>query len=166
MTLEELFEAHNEDLFRFVSRLTNDADYAKDIVQETFLTIAARPLPPEASAKSWLFRLAHNLARSGLRRRSRRLRLLRGNAHGVPAASPVVPPDVGAERAEARAAVRRALDDLSERERTILLMREEGFAHHEIAEAVGTTTKSIGTMFARALTKLERSLDGPWRKSP
>ena len=41
-------------------------------------------------------------------------------------------------------------------------MREEGFAHREIADAIGTTTGSVGTMIARALDKLaERlSLDG------
>jgi DNA-directed RNA polymerase specialized sigma24 family protein len=37
-------------------------------------------------------------------------------------------------------------------------MREEGFAHHEIADAVGTTTGSVGTMIARALNKLAGEL--------
>jgi RNA polymerase sigma factor (sigma-70 family) len=71
---------------------------------------------------------------------------------------------VDLERTEARAAVRRALACLSEKERTILLMREEGFSHREIAEAVGTTTGSVGTMFARALTKLESGLGDIWRE--
>jgi DNA-directed RNA polymerase specialized sigma24 family protein len=43
-------------------------------------------------------------------------------------------------------------------------MREEGFSHREIAEAVGTTTGSVGTMFARALTKLESGLGDIWRE--
>jgi DNA-directed RNA polymerase specialized sigma24 family protein len=41
-------------------------------------------------------------------------------------------------------------------------MREEGFTHREIADAVGTTTGSVGTMFARALAKLEDGLDDAW----
>jgi DNA-directed RNA polymerase specialized sigma24 family protein len=45
-------------------------------------------------------------------------------------------------------------------------MREEGFAHREIAEAVGTTTGSVGTLIARALDRLAQQLpldaeDGP-----
>ena len=32
-------------------------------------------------------------------------------------------------------------------------------AHHEIADAVGTTTKSVGTMIARALARLARHLE-------
>jgi RNA polymerase sigma-70 factor (ECF subfamily) len=51
-----------------------------------------------------------------------------------------------------------ALQQLPERDRTILLMREEGFTHKEIAEAVGTTTGSVGTLIARALNRLAREL--------
>jgi DNA-directed RNA polymerase specialized sigma24 family protein len=36
----------------------------------------------------------------------------------------------------------------------MLLMREEGFSHREIADAVGTTTGSVGTMLVRALDRL------------
>jgi DNA-directed RNA polymerase specialized sigma24 family protein len=47
---------------------------------------------------------------------------------------------------------------LGEKERTVLLMREEGFSHREIADAVGATTGSVGTMIARALDKLAAEL--------
>jgi RNA polymerase sigma factor (sigma-70 family) len=164
MSLEDLFEEHHTGLFRFISRLTNDPDFAKDIVQETFLSIAVKPIPAHIPARVWLFQLASNLARSGLRKRSRRLMLLRNGSHGVPVAAPAVTPDVGAERSEARSAVRAALAGLSEKERTILLMREEGFTHREIAAAVGTTTGSVGTMYARALAKLEGRLGDAWRE--
>ena len=55
--------------------------------------------------------------------------------------------------------MREALATLSDKERAVLLMREEGFTHREIAEAVGTTTGSVGTMIARALDKLAQRLD-------
>ncbi len=54
--------------------------------------------------------------------------------------------------------MRAALATLNEKERTVLLMREEGFTHREIAEAVGTTTGSVGTMIARALDRLAERL--------
>jgi len=166
MTLEELFEDHHAALFRFISRMTNDPDFAKDIVQETFLTLAARPSKFAPLSRARLFQLGHSLARSGLRKRKRRRMLLRGGRFGVPSATATPAPDIGMERAEARAAVRRALAALSEKERTILLMREEGFTHREIAVAVGTTTGSVGTMFARALAKLENGLGSDWRERP
>jgi DNA-directed RNA polymerase specialized sigma24 family protein len=37
-------------------------------------------------------------------------------------------------------------------------MREEGFTHREIADAVGTTTKSVGTLIARALDRMAGAL--------
>lgn len=166
MTLEDLFERHHASLFRFLSRMTGEPELAEDIVQETFMALAGDGGPEEPPTKAWLFQLARNLARSDLRKRARRRRLLRKQPHLVPAASPEPPPDADLERAEARAAVRRALDALSEKERTILLMREEGFTHREIAEAVGTTTGSVGTMIARALNKLEERLCDTWQEEP
>jgi DNA-directed RNA polymerase specialized sigma24 family protein len=54
----------------------------------------------------------------------------------------------------------RALDALSDKERTAVLMREEGFSHKEIADAVGTTTGSVGTLIARALLKFADAVGG------
>ena len=164
MTLEELFDAHHDSLFRFISRMAGDPDFAKDIVQETFIYIAARPIPADAPPRAWLFTVAQNLARSGLRKRRRRMGLLARRSHGVPGPSESVSPDRVAERGELRTAVLDALARLSEKERTMLLMREEGFRHREIAQAVGTTTGAVGTMIARALAKLERSLGAAWNE--
>jgi RNA polymerase sigma factor (sigma-70 family) len=57
--------------------------------------------------------------------------------------------------------VREALDELSAKERTALLMREEGFRHREIAEAIGTTTGSVGTLLSRAIRKAALRLGEP-----
>ncbi len=102
--------------------------------------------------------MATNLVRTWANRRTRRLRLLEGAGARVPAADAPPDPADALESERLRAAVRAALDELPERERTILLMREEGFAHREIAEAVGTTTGSVGTLIARALDRLARQL--------
>ena len=57
------------------------------------------------------------------------------------------------ERAERIADVRRALETLSDRDRQMLLMREEGFRYKEIAEAVGVRPTSVGALVARALKR-------------
>jgi RNA polymerase sigma factor (sigma-70 family) len=62
------------------------------------------------------------------------------------------------EADEQRRVVTEALALLSDKERTALLMREEGFSHREIAQAVGTTTGSVGTLVARALARLADEL--------
>lgn len=47
----------------------------------------------------------------------------------------------------------------------MLLMQQEGFSHREIAEAVGTTEKSVGTMLARALKRFAKEFGGKAVKS-
>jgi RNA polymerase sigma-70 factor (ECF subfamily) len=126
-------------------------------VQETFIRLAEHPPADSTGIRAWLFTVATNLARDALKIGSRRHRLLVENGGLLRPADPIPATDA-LEREEARDRVRRALAALSEKERLLLLMREEGFKHREIAEAVGTTTGSVGTLIARALVKLAERL--------
>ncbi len=65
-------------------------------------------------------------------------------------------PHSSVEADERRRVVMAALARLSDKERVAILMREEGFSHREIAQAVGTTTGSVGTLLARILERLAR----------
>jgi len=157
--LEALFARHHGELFRYVARYTGEPDLADDIVQDVFVRLATRPPALESNLRGWLFRAATTIAIDSLRSSRRRLRLMRDRPECLPMADAPPDPDAELGRAEARRRVREALLELAEKERAVLLMREEGFAHREIAAAVGTTTKSVGTMVARALEKLARRLD-------
>jgi RNA polymerase sigma factor (sigma-70 family) len=147
-----LYERHHVQLRRYLARFTGDPDLAADIAQDAFMRLLEQP-PDHAMAGPWLFRVATNLALDAARTRSRRRALvLEGRALRAHS-DPPAPPDRRAERAHARRVVSEALAALSEKERMALLLREEGFAHREIAEALGTTTGSVGTLLARALRK-------------
>lgn len=154
---DALFARHHAALERYLSRLTGDPDLAGDIAQEAFVRLLEQPERP-AQPRPWLFRVATNLVRDAARQRRRRLELgtgdrLRG-AHGD--APPA--PDRAVEDRDARRLVREALRALSAKEQEALLMREEGFKHREIAEALGTTTGSIGTLLRRAIEKAAAAL--------
>ena len=151
------FAAHSASLHRYASRITGDPDLAEDLVQDTFIRFSKEP--DVVNQKAWLFRVISNLSLNAQQSISRRLRLLRLGAHRQPVADPVARPDEEYEKEELRSLVREALDRLSDRDRTLLLMREEGFTHAEIAEAIGSTTKSVGTFLARALLKVAKHLD-------
>ncbi|MGH7472238.1 MAG: sigma-70 family RNA polymerase sigma factor [Longimicrobiales bacterium] len=158
MDAARLFEEHHAALFRYLVRLTGDADVAHDAAQEAFARLVAKP-PRDEQPRAWLFTVATNQVRAWANSRKRRHQLLQHAGARVPAADPLPDPEQVAEANEARSRVRAALSQLTEKERTVLLMREEGFAHKEIAQAVGTTTGSVGTMIARALEKLAAVLD-------
>ncbi len=152
MRSEDFQEVYRElypSLSRYVHRFTGDTDVSADIVQDSFLRLLEHDLP-RAEVRPWIFVVATNLARDRVRKKERRRRLLVANQdRGAMATSPQ--DDV--ERAERIAAVRRALEHLSERDRQMLLMREEGFRYAEIAEAVGVKATSVGALMARALKR-------------
>ena len=149
----EDFQAVYRELYpslsRYVHRFTGDTDAAADIVQDSFLRLLEHDLPRD-EVRPWIFVVATNLARDRVRKRERRRRLLVANQEKTVAASS---PLEDLERAERIELVRKALERLSERDRQMLLMREEGFRYTEIAEAVGVRSTSVGALVARALKK-------------
>ena len=153
MDAAQLFEQHHASLFRYLVRLTGDIDVAHDAAQEAFTRLVTKP-PRDDNPRAWLFTVATNVVRSRANRSRRRAALLESGSARVPVADPAPQPDEAVAAAADRARVRTALAAMPEKERVMLLMREEGFSHREIADAVGTTTGSVGTMLARALDRL------------
>src|SRR5262249_23795678 len=148
----ELFERHHEALYRYLVRLSGDADVAADAAQEAFVRLLERP-PASPVERAWLFKVGTNFVVEGRRTAARRERLLDGGVERTMADSPR-DPHANLEADERRRAVIAALSRLSDKERIAILMREEGFTHREIADAVGTTTGSVGTLLARTLERL------------
>ena len=155
---ERLFDEHHQSLYRYLVRFSGDADLAADAVQEAFLRLVERPPPDADFGRAWLFKVATNVVLEAARTRSRRTRLLAASPARAPVGDPPRSPSDLVEADEQRRMVIEALGALSDKERTALLMREEGFSHREIAQAVGTTTGSVGTLVARALARLADEL--------
>ena len=131
-------------------RRTGDRERAEDLAQEVFLR--ALEAPPK-NPRPWLFAVALNLARDDGRRvvrQQRHLALLKNETDG--AAAPA--PDDELDTAEQRIMVRAALDELTETDRSVLLMKAEGLSYDEIASALGLSKGSIGTTLARARRRL------------
>jgi len=158
---ETVFHSHQAPLFRYVVRLVGDADLAADVVQESFVRLLSHPLPA-AEARRWLFTVATNLVRDDARMRARRQRLLAERYDQSDLAGDPIPvPDEELMRSDRIVAARKALDQLSERDCQMLLMREEGFRYSEIAEVINVAPGSVGTLLARALRRFAKALDPP-----
>lgn len=142
-----IYNCNQPSLWRYVHRLLGDPDAVDDVVQEAFVRLLSRPDLEGEPARLWLFTVATNLVRDRGRMTARRARLLSAAAI-EPESSNL--PDRDVERKEKVSAVRRALDRIPERDRQLLMMREEGFRYHEIAQAVGVAPGSVGTLIARA----------------
>lgn len=153
MDFDAAFAAHYTPLFRYLYRLLADEDVAADLTQEAFVRLLDHPLP-EDEVQPWLFTVGTNLARDAARTRTRRRRLLweEGGSDALRPSRPPAPDEALIRRRRIEA-VRAALDRLAERDREMLLMREEGFSYAEIAEVAGVATSSVGTLVARALRR-------------
>lgn len=149
MDFDAVFAKLYPSLFRYLQRLTGDEDVAEDIAQESFVRLLRQSLPEE-EVRPWLFTVAMNLVRDRARKSERRQRLLT-SAPDLVTRTPL--PDEDLERTERIAAVRQVLERLPERDRQLLLMREEGFKYDEIARVIGVAPASVGTLIARALKK-------------
>lgn len=146
---EELYTQYHGSLVRMLHRRTGDLERAEELAQEVFArAVAAPPRNP----RPWLFAVALNLVREEGRRavrRGRRLELYRAEQ---PSSAPS--PDEPMLREERIGQVRKALADLSERDREVLLLSAEGLSYDEIAESTGLARGSIGTTLARARRRL------------
>jgi RNA polymerase sigma-70 factor, ECF subfamily len=147
--IEELFAQYHESLLRMLYRRTGDRDRAEDIAQEVFTRALAAP--PD-NPRPWLFAVALNLVRDDGRRavrQGRRLQLLRSES---PDRAPA--PDEVLDRSEKSARVRKALAELRDIDREVLLLKAEGFDYDEIAATTGLAKGAIGTTIARARRRL------------
>lgn len=155
-----LVQRWERPVIAFLERMLGSREEAEDLGQEAFLRVC-RQAPryrPSGQFRSWLFRIAGNLARSRLRRR-RILQWVRFEPaqHDIAAADE--PADRQLEREESRRAVRAALAKLPDRQRqAVLLRRYDGLSHREIARALGTTVPAVESLLHRALAALRRDL--------
>ena len=156
-----LYEAHGEELRRFVLGVVRDIDLTGDVMQATFSKALelGRTARPE-TLKGWLFRVAFHEALASRRRRlsgdraRRRLADL-WRADGAQADRR----DDGLVRGETIDAVRRALGALPESQRMVVLARvydDKTFA--QIARESGLPLGTVLTRMRLALNKLRNAL--------
>ncbi len=145
----ELFYQHFERLARVISRLSGEPDLAADVVQDAFMRLYQRGTLPDAPA-AWLVTVALNLFRNARKTKHRRERLLTVFRGAAAHSDPAPRPDERVAADETRVQVRRAIDQMPERDRQLLLLRAEGYSYRELASALGIHEASVGTLLARA----------------
>jgi RNA polymerase sigma-70 factor (ECF subfamily) len=175
-TLERRLEQHRAELTTFCRRMVGSCD-AEDAVQETLVRAwrAFDRFEGRAALRSWLYRIAWNVCRDGLRARRRRARRMELTAQGMmrgpaaPRATPTAEAAIRegavdtvlanpAETAVNREAVRLALAALMRLppgQRAVLLLRDVlGWKAVEAAELLDTTVASVNSSLQRARSSL------------
>jgi RNA polymerase sigma-70 factor, ECF subfamily len=166
----ELVELYNHRLITVLRHLLGRIEEAEDVAQEAFLRIykARKKYRPRAKFSTWLFTIANNLALNTLRGRQRKhvvpLNLRDSGPLGPRPAEQLVKdkanqPGQRIQQRELADVVRRALDDLNERQRAaVVLNKFEDMNYAEIAEVMGLTTKAVKSLLSRARDNLRTAL--------
>lgn len=142
--------------------LVGSREDALDISQEAFARAfrARKTLDPERPFYAWLYQILRNLCFNFLRDRRTRARSL--EAAGAWLADEAagrygVDPQRALEREEDRRRVAAAIEQLPEREREVLALKEfEGLTYREIAALAGIP---IGTVMSRLYSARQRLAD-------
>jgi RNA polymerase sigma-70 factor (ECF subfamily) len=149
---EDVYRASHADVVRYLYRKVWDAERAQELAQEVFVRVLGQqPDNPRALVFTVATNLARDEARSVIRRR-KHLSLMRSDTDALVSATPN--PEQSAEMNEQTRMVEHALDQLSERDRDVLLLWDAGLSYTEIAEQTGLAIGAIGTTLGRARKRL------------
>lgn len=160
---EQLVTEHQTRVYNLALRMVSNRADAEDCAQEAFVK-AFRALPSfrgDASVSSWLYRLTTNVCLDFLRAKKRRAEtsLAAATENGEPVESDIPDPSDGpetlAEKSERRAMVHRALRQLPDDFRQVLLLRELGeLSYDEIGHAMQLEAGTVKSRIFRARRKL------------
>jgi RNA polymerase sigma factor (sigma-70 family) len=154
---DALFAQFYSELFGLVYRVLGDRMESEDTLQDAFLKLADESelqMRPDSEVGAWLRRVAMNLAFNRLRtarRAQARLERVGQLEHSqtTPDESDPSGPSAVVVQDEERAAIRRVLAEVPERQRECLLLRYSGYSYAEIAQTLGIAVGSVGVLLAR-----------------
>lgn len=158
--IDSLVRTHRARLLRFVTFAVRDEDVAASIVQDCFLKAYTKraQFRGDCSVSTWLTSIAVNLVRDHLRIRKLQFwRKAEKTAIDVMEMAPILPgtersPEANLLTRERANAVASVLEALSEKQRTVFLMRfSEEMELPEIAAALGMPVNTVKTHLHRAV---------------
>ena len=164
---ESVVSSHRLQIFRFLLASTRDVDLAETLTQDCFLKAHRNwsNFRGESSALTWLMRIAINLQKDHWRnRRMQFWRLTRTNAVDLDEASDWLPS--GERTVEQRmlareqvAKVWQSVENLSDRQRTVFLLRfVEEMDLKDIAAATGMGEGTVKAHLSRALGRIRKEV--------
>lgn len=141
--------ASYSSLFRLAYTYMRNADDAMDVVQESVCKAISRydGIRNEQAIRNWLCRIVVNTAMDQLRRRKREITVEQM-------------PESGYEDTYSNLDLQRLLNELNDRERTIVVLRFfEDMRLQDIAEITGENPNTVKTTLYRCLKKMRIQLE-------
>jgi RNA polymerase sigma-70 factor (ECF subfamily) len=157
--LDSLVTRHHAAVYEVTFRILGDADAAADAAQDAFVKAlgALDGFRGEASFKTWLLRIAANVATSAGRKTTRR-REVALEAAPEPASERSNPEREAVVRLEADR-VTAALAELPEKQRLAVTLRiHQDLSHREIGEVIGSSEGAARVNYHLGIKRLRELL--------
>jgi RNA polymerase sigma-70 factor, ECF subfamily len=168
---DRLVQERSSEVYALLYRLTEDAEEARDLTQETFLKIFQNidRFRGDADLKTWIYRIALNQARNRWRwwRRRRRDVTVSLDAEQGRDEQPLsarlrdssIDPEQEALRREREMALRRALRTLGQTYREVVILRDvEGLSYEQVASTLEISIGTVKSRLSRGRQELRRKL--------
>jgi RNA polymerase sigma-70 factor (ECF subfamily) len=153
----ELVCRHQNAVVGLIYRMCGDPQQAEDAAQEAFVRVwqNLNSYEPQHAFRSWLYRIATNVALDSLRRERPTVEL-----DSLPLADDDnITPEQSAEQGQRMAQVRKAIARLSEPLRIVLILREyQELSYQEIAETLDIPTGTVMSRLNTARSQLRQEL--------
>ena len=172
---ETLVNERSGEIYGLLYRLTENAEEARDLTQETFLRAfqSINHFRGESDVRTWIYRIAINQARNRWRwwRRRRRDATVSLDAPEIGGgrlglistlkSTTVKDPEQDTLANERERALKKALSSLRRVYREAVVLRDiEGFAYEEIAATLQISVGTVKSRLARGRQELRRKLEG------
>ena len=151
-----IYDAHFDDLRRYLIYRSGDQDLSKDIAQNVFMKVWTKKIEiASGNIKSLLFKMATDEFISHIRKKKVEkeytenidLKLIRE-------------PDNNDDLLEKKVLFQKALNQLPEKQKTAFLMNKmQGLTHKEIAEILNLSQKAIEKRIGMALKALKQNIN-------
>jgi len=171
-SFDQLYRDHVDVMYRFAYRLCGEAEAAKDLVQETFLSAyrAYDRFRGDAQISTWLYAIASHACQRMRRKRKgepeRELSLTEfvptsGGEFSLQVPMEGLSPQEALENKELRQILDRAIAKLPRKYRMVLVLRDmEGLSAKEVGGILGLNERAIKSRLHRARLFVRRELSG------
>jgi RNA polymerase sigma-70 factor (ECF subfamily) len=158
---EELVRRYQHRVFGVAVRMLRNAAEAEEAAQEVFLRVyrAVDEFRGEARLSTWLYAITSRVCLTRLGTGERRL-VREGEETLTRLANGEATPGAALERSELEAALHRAIAELPEDRRIVVVLRDlEGLAYEEIAAALDLPLGTVRSRLHRARMDLKEKLE-------
>lgn len=147
MEFDKIYESHWDKIYRLCMGYVNDPDQAKDLTQETFITVWEK-LPTfrnESNIGTWIYRIATNTCLSQIKKRDKVNKAIELDNMNIPKTS---------DMDDEIKLLYQFISELPELDRIIISLELEEIKQNEISKIVGLSDSNIRVKIHRIKEKL------------